>query len=163
MIDATNLAFAEIADIINHLDKDLYNKIPNKFLKMINLKKDRTYKINIDYSRDIHEQILHETKVILGLMYRDYFVSDEEREKLREREQKQIKQEKEKIREKYNPDNLFKNKKLEKNDNEEEPKILVEYKEKTVIQKIFDKIKSLFKRKYLTTTGIENNRNKKNK
>lgn len=147
MTDVTNLAFAEIADIINHLDKDLYNKIPNKFLKMIDLKKDRTFKINIDYSRDINDQILHETKVILGLMYRDYFVSDEEREKLKEKEQKQIKQEEEKIREKYNPDNLFKNKKSEEIEAEEEPKALVEYKEKTVIQKIFDKIKSLFKRK----------------
>lgn len=145
MIDVTNLAFAEIDDIINHLDKDLYNKIPKKFLKMINLKKDPTIKINIDYSQDINKQILHETKVILGLMYRDYFVSDEEREKLKEREQKQIKQEEEKIREKYNPDDLFKNKKLEESEAEVKTKALVTYKEKTIIQKIFDKIKSLFK------------------
>lgn len=42
------------------------------------------------------------------------------------------------IRKKYNTDNLFKNKKTEEIDGVEEPKALVEYKEKTFIQKFFE-------------------------
>ena len=54
------------------------------------------------------------------------------------------------LREKYNPDNLFKKQKnyvqnLENNTITEETKI-VEYKEKNFLQKIFDKIKHLFKK-----------------
>lgn len=140
MIDVTNLAFAEIADIINHLDKDLYNKIPNKFLKMINLMKDRTFKINIDYSRDINDQILHETKVILGLMYRDYFVSDEEREKLKEKEQEQLAIIETKRQEQYNPNNIFKKGNSQEYDKNTTSLIKIE-KKKTFLQKLIDIIR----------------------
>jgi len=51
----------------------------------------------------------------------------------------------EELRERYNPDNIFKNKK-EENIIKEETHALVEYKEKTIIQRIFDKIKNMFKR-----------------
>ena len=52
-------------------------------------------------------------------------------------------------REKYNPDNIFKNKKsyltsIENNISTETA--MIEYKEKSLIQKLFDKIKNLFKR-----------------
>lgn len=36
MIDnITKQAFSEVNDIIEHLEDDLYNKIPNSFIKMI--------------------------------------------------------------------------------------------------------------------------------
>ena len=52
-------------------------------------------------------------------------------------------------REKYNPDNIFKNKKnYSENieDNISTETAIVEYKEKNFIQKLFDKIKNLFRR-----------------
>lgn len=142
MIDVTNLAFAEIADIINHLDKDLYNKIPNKFLKMINLKKDPTFKINIDYSRDINEQILHETKIILGLMYRDYFVSGEERKELKEKEQEQLAIIETKRQEQYNANNVFKKKNTQEYNKTTTSLIKIE-KKKTFLRKLIDIIRKV--------------------
>lgn len=35
MGDTTNQAFMEVYDIINHMEKSLYNKIPQGFIKMI--------------------------------------------------------------------------------------------------------------------------------
>ena len=53
-------------------------------------------------------------------------------------------------REKYNPDNLFKNSKVKTQNFENttitEETAIVEYKEKNFIQKIFDKIRNLFKK-----------------
>lgn len=31
----TNKAFAEVYDIINHMEKNLYDKIPQSFIKML--------------------------------------------------------------------------------------------------------------------------------
>ena len=53
-------------------------------------------------------------------------------------------------REKYNPDNIFKTRRIiQKNieDNISTETAIVEYKEKNFIQKLFDKIKHLFRRK----------------
>ena len=146
MINTTNQAFAEISDILNHLDIELYKKIPNSFVNMINLHKDKDYKISIDYSRNINSQVLHETKIILGLMYRDYFISEEERKKLKIQE-KEEKLEEEKLREIYNPDTLFKRKsKIETIEKNTECKELVEYKKECFLTIILRKIKSLFRK-----------------
>ena len=55
-----------------------------------------------------------------------------------------------KIREKYNPDNLFKKQKSEtlnlENNTITKETAIIEYKEKNFLQKIFDKIKHLFKK-----------------
>ena len=53
--------------------------------------------------------------------------------------------------EKYNPDNIFRSRKNVSNtleNNISEGSSIIEYKEKNFIQKIFEKIKHLFKRKY---------------
>ena len=52
--------------------------------------------------------------------------------------------------EKYNPDNLFKNKKNHTQNYENiisEEMSIVKYKERNFLEKLFDKIKHLFKRK----------------
>ena len=54
------------------------------------------------------------------------------------------------LREKYNPDNLFKKQKSEilnlENNTITEETAIIEYKEKNFLKKIFDKIKHLFKK-----------------
>ena len=54
----------------------------------------------------------------------------------------------EELREKYNPDNIFKNKQTESISNTEESNTsLIEYKETNFFKKIISKIMSLFKRR----------------
>ena len=71
-------------------------------------------------------------KKVKNELYKQYLSNNEKYEKA--------------IQEKYNPDNLFKNKKAEDIKINEETQALVQYKEKNFIQRIFDKIKSFFKR-----------------
>ena len=83
--------------------------------------------------------MLDETKILLSTIYRDFIVSSEVKEKICETENFELLQEEKRIREKYNPDNLFKDKttKIELVGNSI---AMVEYKES-----IFTKIKNWFK------------------
>jgi len=128
-----NQAFSEVYDIVNHIEKDLYNKIPKKFIAMLEKNKDEKYVPQIDYSKSINEQkLLKDTRVILSLIYRDYICTKEEREEIDERDRKEMRKKERKTQIKYSYDNLFKKKnKAEKANsiNEEINAKVVEYKE----------------------------------
>ena len=75
--------FAEVLDIINNSEKEVKAKIPEKLYQQFEKNTDKSYKVNIDYSReDWDNNISEETKEILALIYRDYIVSPEERKEL---------------------------------------------------------------------------------
>ena len=121
-----NQAFSEVYDIVNHIEKDLYNKIPKNFIAMLEKNKDEKYVPQIDYSKSINEQkLLKDTRVILSLIYRD-------REEIDERDREEMRKKERKAQIKYSYDNLFKKKnKAEKANsiNEEINTKVVEYKE----------------------------------
>lgn len=95
-------AFSEVYDIINHLEQNLYKKIPTKFVKLIKENRDLNYVVNIDYTENINKQkLLKETRVILSLIYRDYLVTPEERKKLLEQDKIKLKEEERELQEKY--------------------------------------------------------------
>ena len=145
MENTINQSFSEVYDIINHLEIELYNKIPKGFIKMVEQNRDKNYEFYIDYSIDINKQkLLHETRVILSLIYRDYLCSPKEREKLIEQDELELKQHEEQLQEKFNYDNLFKNKRettLEKS--EEKNQELIVYDE-SFIRRIFNRILKFF-------------------
>lgn len=75
--------FAEVLDIINNSEKEVKEKIPQKLYQQLEKNTDKSYEVNIDYSReDWDNNISEETKEILALIYRDYIVSPEERKEL---------------------------------------------------------------------------------
>ena len=62
----TRQAYSEVYNIINHFEKELYDKIPQSFINAIEKNRDLNYKVNIDYTKTINEQeLLRETRVIL--------------------------------------------------------------------------------------------------
>ncbi len=134
-------AFAEVYDIINHFEPQMYQKISKKFIDLIEKNKDDNYEVDIDYSQDINDQIkIRETKVILSIIYRDFICDKKLKQKLEQYDYNKIEAKK---MEKYNPNNLFKNgetvKRIEKetivetaentNKNAIEKTSVVEYKE----------------------------------
>ena len=145
MVNINNQVYSEVYDIIHHMEKDLFDKIPKSFIQLIEQNIDKNFKVNIDYSKSINEQELQRgTRVILSLIYRDYLCSEEERKELIEKDREELKQAEEKLREKYNPDNLFKNIKDEDSTPKENSKTeMIVYKE-NIIQKLFRKIKDFF-------------------
>ena len=92
-----------------------------------------------------HENILENVELALTIAG----ISKEEREELLEKDKNKLLEFEQELREKYNPDNIFKNKNNSTEriqDNISTETAIVEYKEKNFIQKLFDKIKHLFRR-----------------
>ena len=150
--NTTMQALSEVYSIINHLDKNLYKRIPNNFIKMIENNRDLKYDVNIDYTKNINEQnLLQETRVILSLIYRDYLCTKEDREKIILKDKKELEQNEQILREKYKID--FEKRNAEKNKKEinfeeiSKTQALVEIKPKAWYEKLIEKILRFFKRK----------------
>lgn len=78
-----NRALSEVYIILRYSDSSLINKIPLKFISMVNKFKDPCYKIQLDETKSLNEQkLLPETRQILALIYRDYLCDEKEREEL---------------------------------------------------------------------------------
>ena len=140
-------AVSEVIEILNHTDKEIVEKIPQKFIDFLFENEDKDYIPNIDFYDENWENFIQEdTQAILALLYRDYIVSEDEKMKLlKEAHEDKLKIENE-LREKYNPDNIFK-----KNNTEETIQInnvqLVEIKETSWFKRVLDKILKFFGRK----------------
>lgn len=138
------ISFSEAYDIILHMDKELLKKIPEKFIKFVEKNKAEDYKTNIDYSKSINQQELQKgTRVILSIIYRDYLCSSEKKKELMQNDKDELKRIEQELREKYNPDNLFKR----KNDNQEvESKELVLNDNRKWYKKIWRFIRKILKK-----------------
>ena len=120
MKNTTNQAFSETYDVINHMSKEMQEKIPKSFINLIKENRDLDYNFNIDYSTDIKKQLLKETKVILSLIYRDCLCSKEKRQELLDIDVEEIEREEKEPQEKYQID--FDSRKKEKLQDVEELK-----------------------------------------
>ena len=138
-------AFSEVDAILNIMPSNLYNKIPLKFRQMISEYKNNSYNPRIEEPVENFE-LKDESKIILTLIYRDFLCSDEEKERLKARDAQKLQEEEEQLREKYNPDNIFNNRKAENVEAVTEPVAMVEYKE-SFFTRILNRIKNIFRRK----------------
>ena len=131
------------------MPKELLNKIPTKFYEMIQKERDTNYSSNIQEPLE-EQKLKNETIIILGLIYRDFLCPPDEKKKLQEKDVKELKEvEKtldEEFREKYNPDDIFKNRNKivpEETQTSEETRITIVQEEKWY-KKIFNLIKNFF-------------------
>ena len=144
-------AFEEIYEIFSLMPKELLDKIPTKFYEMIKEERDTSYFSNIQEPLE-KQKLKNETIIILGLIYRDFLCSPDEKKRLQEKDAKEFQEvEKaleEEIREKYNPNDIFKNRNKtisEETQASEDTRITVVQEEKWY-QKLFNLIKNLFDR-----------------
>ena len=117
MQDITKQSFCEVYDIINHMDKQMKSKISDKFINFIEKNRDLNYRVDIDYSKSITNQnLLHETKVLLALIYRDYICDEEKKAQLIKQDNECLMQRGENLKKKYKikfkekQDNVIQNK-----------------------------------------------------
>lgn len=77
-------AYAEIFEILNVLDKEYVDKIPNSFIENIKKEKDDNHKISIDPNIPLENQnLLEDTINILAVLKLKYWCEDqEEKQKL---------------------------------------------------------------------------------
>ena len=135
-------AIVEVLDILKHTKIDDVKKIPKSFMEFLENNVSKTYISKLDHTKSIKEMNLKpETEAILGLIYIKYWANEESKLEFKNKmKQNELIYQKE-LREKYNVDNLFEKKEYKKIENE--PVMIVQ---KSVIQKMIDKIKSVFRR-----------------
>lgn len=136
-MEITKEAYSEVYAILNLMTWNLINKIPEKIWENIDNKRDKDKVIEINNIEEY--QASEQANKLLAVLYKDYFATDEEKEVIQAKEKILEQKEQEELYQKYNPDNLFKNKvsKVETVDNSV---AMVAYKES-----IFTKIKNWFK------------------
>ena len=144
-------ACKEIVEILKFVpDKDVL-KIPKKMREMFEYEMDKNYNFSIDTKKTIEEQkLLNETKAILSNIFRDYWATPYQRERIIEKQnydRKVIEQQKS---EKYNPNNIFKRistseiKEIVIKNNPDNSNLPVDVKKEKFYQKIVNFIKKIF-------------------
>lgn len=137
-------AYREVYEIIKYLPKQDFDKIPSEMINMLEVNMDQNYKYDLDKTKPFEEQImLKETRNILAVFYKNYWASEQEKERI----QRKIRNDKEVYekakKEKYSSDIIFNHNEK----NKMEPVSLGETKKETLYSKIFSFIKNLIKRK----------------
>lgn len=143
----TRQAYSEIDEFIGLLTIEEQNEIPKKLREFFKEQKDSEYVKNINPNIPIKEQnLLEETLALIAMLNLQYWCKDEnEKERLKSVYAENERKYQEELREKYNPDNLFKNK--QKVVEKIEETAMVEYKEDTIWTKIKRFLKGLLKKK----------------
>ncbi len=143
-------AYAEVDKILSFMAVRYVEKVPKKMREMFKNEKLQDYEPNINKNIPLEEQQLErKTLAILAMLNLNYWCENQkEKQELLRAYSDNDKKIEEELREKYNPDNIFKNKNKEQDVEQETDKItsVVEYREKNFIKKLLDKIKRLFRR-----------------
>ena len=144
-------AYAEVDVILSYM-KDIYvEKIPLKMRDLFKNEKLQGYEPNINPKIPLDEQNLQgKTYAILAMLNLNYWCKDEnEKKELIAIYAENDKKRESELKEKYNPDNLFRKKELQKEKLKkgrlEENTSLVEYKENNFFKRIIKKIISFFR------------------
>ena len=141
-------AMSETLHYLKGIRKEDVDKIPKKFITFLEENASKEYICNFDYNKPLKElNPLDETKGIIGTICLNYWCKTQEQKqeylkRLNENERKY----QEGLREKYNSDNIFKNKEEKITPSQNEPitveTAMVEYKE-SIFKKILNKIKNI--------------------
>lgn len=106
-------AMAEFVYYLKGIRQEDINKIPQKLLQYLKENASKEYKCDFDYNKPLNElNLLEETRGIIGMICYNYWCVDEiQKKKYLDKLSKNEQKYQERLREKYNPDNLFKNNK----------------------------------------------------
>ncbi|MBQ3408604.1 MAG: hypothetical protein IJH12_05310 [Clostridia bacterium] len=139
-------AYSEILEILKYLTPEDYEKIPKEKIEFFEKNANKNYTFNYNPDKTLQEQnVSKTTRIIIGILFRDYWATEEQRDKIvKFQQQERMRAEKEK-EEKYSTENLFKNN-IKTSENENNEVALVEYKKDKWYKRLIMKINKFFKR-----------------
>ena len=149
MEDNYSKAYKEVMEILNYVPQESVNKIPKTMIDTFKTKMDANYDFQVDINKSFEKQeLLDETKAIFANIFRDYWATPYQKERIEEKEKYDRQQiEKEKLN-KYNINNIFKNnstarKKISKLENMRNENLPINHKEN-----FFNRIIGFFKKRF---------------
>lgn len=143
-------AYSEVLEILNHIPKSDYDKIPNNMIELFTTNQNKEYIFSYDVNKTLNEQnVSKKAKTIIAILFRDYWATEHQKEKILAKEKYDLEQIENKKREKYSSDNIFKNQDIKEDKANEiiqsQEVQMVEYKE-TFFTKFMNWIKRILKR-----------------
>lgn len=140
-------AYKEVIEILNHVPQESVNKIPQTMLDTFKVKMDKKYDFKIDINKSFEEQdLLDETKAILANIFRDYWATPYQKERIESKEKYDRQKIEEEKKVKYNID-IFNKRKIEKdNINEQQEKEINNLPIKVKKERFYHKIIKFFKK-----------------
>lgn len=138
-------ALAEAFAVIMRLEFDEIKKIPDNFLNTLKNNMDEEYYKTIKVDEDyIDNKLSEDAKGILGMVYRDYISDETEREEMIENENKSEEEYQEVLREMFQSDLVFKNKKDDEKKESVQEVQMVKKEELKWYEKLRIKLKKIF-------------------
>lgn len=140
------MAYTEVIEILKYVPEEDVKKIPEEKISFYKRHMDKEYDYELDMTKEFEEQDMSEiTKAILANIFKDYWATPYQKERIEAKEKYDLEKLEEEKRQKYNSDNLFKNKKVEnvlENNN-----LPIEIKQESIFKKLINFIKKfIFKR-----------------
>ncbi|MBE5805176.1 MAG: hypothetical protein E7313_00380 [Clostridiales bacterium] len=139
-------AYKEVVEILKYVPKESVDKIPQKMIETFNAKMDNTHNFSIDINKSFEEQeLLEETKAILANIFRDYWATPYQKERIQTKERYDRQKLEEEKRANYNSD-IFKNnyKTENKKDELSNNNLPIEVKKEKFYEKIINFFKKIF-------------------
>ena len=135
-------AYTEVYEILKNIPDEDFNKIPEEVLHMLEIKRDIEYRFKLQENVEFENQnLLRETKILLAILYRDYWATKEEKDRIISKWKNDIKIAEEKKKEVCNID-IFEKEKIEENNK----KMSVEVKKEKIFKKLINYITKLFQK-----------------
>ena len=128
-------AYSEVYEILKYIPMSYLNKIPKEVLNIFKNKRDKNYNVKINPNLPLEDQKLHrKTLLLLSVLNLDYWCQPKEREEILNIYWKNEKESYMVIDEDEN---------IEQNESNTS---LVLYREENIIEKLWNKLKSIFRR-----------------
>lgn len=138
-------AYTEVLEILKFVSKEDYEKIPQNKIELFKTNSNKDYKFIYDPKKTLDEQdVSKRAKAIIGLLFRDYWATDIQREKIIRKQRNDrliLEKQKESL---YDVENIFNKRNFNKEIKVEENTEMIVYKE-SIIKKCINKIKAFFK------------------
>lgn len=137
-------AYTEVLEILKNISQEDYNKVPKEKINLFEQNANKEYIFDYDSNKTLEEQNVSKTaRAIIAILFRDYWATDEQRNKIKAFQKNKRHQIEEENKQKYevfkNKTNIANIKEIEQAENMQ----LVEYKEN-----IFKRILVFFKKMF---------------
>ena len=138
-------AYKEVLIVLDNLIKEDYDKIPKEYIEFLKSNCNNEYEFYYDNSKTFEEQeLLDYTKYILFGLFEKFGATELQKEKIKNFKKNYYNKLEEEKRNLYNSENIFKEKKVEKNENIN--LVIKENKKENFINKILKLIKNIFRK-----------------
>ena len=147
-------AYTEVLDILKYISKEDYEKIPKSKIKVFEENSNKNYSFTYDENKTLDEQNVSEiTKVIIAILFRDYWATKEQRYVIIKKQQEIKEQKQKELMAKFEQNKNISEKDLKKVNVASDLDIDIDYargtnletyKEENIFKRIISKIREIF-------------------